>query len=283
MSAGEKKKVSISQLISAALSIILIAYGVYSLTMHATNTGQVTQDVGVKDNSGAYEKYYYYDDSRKLRYEAYGARKPGMDPSEVVWRVNSDLDIPFYSKVVTISDFTAPVLVNKYRKLPDDFVPKELVNTSSGQVMTPDTKVAYEALRDAASAEGYHINAISGYRSIEYQKGYYNKILMELGKEKTDRLVPRAGFSEQHLGVALELSAGGAVFESSGESPEAVWIAENAHLFGFIVRYTQDNQDVTGYDPNPGFVTYVGTEIAEDMRRYGIKSLEEYYVKYVNM
>ena len=281
MSEEGKFKFNLTQAALAAISVILIAIGIYSISMNQALTGPGGHDSDVGERVGAYEKYYYYDQDRKLRYESYGVRKPNMNPSEVVWRVNVDLDIPFYTKTITVSDFTPPVLINKYRKLPDDFEPKELVNTSSGQMMTSETKAAYEALRDAASEQGYHINAVSAYRSIEYQKGYYNKMVMEFGKDKTDRMIPRAAFSEQHLGTAVELSANGTASESFDTTPEAAWIAENAHLFGFIVRYTEDNQDVTGYDPLPGLVTYVGVEISEAIHRLGIKSLEEYYVKHI--
>ena len=274
-------KFNLTQAALAAITVILIAIGIYSISINQAITGADRRDSNVGVNADVYETYYYYNQDRKLRYESYGVRKPNMNPSDVVWRVNADLDTPFYTKTITISDFTPPVLVNKYRRLPDDFEPKELVNTSSGQMMTPETKAAYEALRDAASEQGYHINAVSAYRSIEYQKGFYNKKVMEFGKDKTDRMIPRAAFSEQHLGTAVELSANGAAAESFNTTPEAAWIAENAYLFGFIVRYTEDNQDVTGYDPAPGLVTYVGVDISEAMFRLGIKSLEEYYVKHI--
>jgi D-alanyl-D-alanine carboxypeptidase len=58
-------------------------------------------------------------------------------------------------------------------------------------------------------------------------------------------------------------------------------VRENAHLYGFIVRFTEENADVTGYESEAWHITYVGKEAAETMRENNIGSLEEYAVKYM--
>jgi D-alanyl-D-alanine carboxypeptidase len=272
-------KFNITQVLLTAICVILIAFGVFSVSMNSTpgngNSGSGSHAATV------FSTIYYYEPERDARYEAYSTRKPEMTHEEVVWRVNAELDTVFYSKINVVSDFDFPILVNKFNKLPDDYVPKGLMNTSSGQMMTADTKAAYEAMRDGAGEAGFHINAVSDYKSIEYQKGYYNKAVMDLGKEEADKRIPRAGFSEHHLGTAVDLAVNGSTAEDFASTPEAAWVAENAYLYGFIVRYTEENSDITGYDPQPWQVTYVGVEISERMRQEGISSLEEYHVKYV--
>jgi D-alanyl-D-alanine carboxypeptidase len=233
-------------------------------------------------DSGAFESFYYFEADRMERYAAYAARNPEMPPGDVVWRVNADVDKPPYTDIVTITDFSHPLMVNKHRRLPDDFEPAGIVETSSGQKMTQDTKVAYEAMRDAASAAGYRISAASSYRTIEYQKGLYNRYVTQDGRDAADTYSARAGHSEHHTGTTLDLIGPAGTLRGFVDTPEAAWVAENAYLYGFIVRYTEENSDVTGYTPEPWHVTWVGTDIAMTMRAEGIGSLEEYVVKHVN-
>jgi D-alanyl-D-alanine carboxypeptidase len=281
------------------LFVFAIAYGVYMLYMGAydaetpdsstSGQGEEIGDAGTRSSQGAnaetvdnpFAAFYYYEAERQGRYENYAANHPEFTPDEVVWRVDAELDRFAYTNIVTVTDFTPPVLLNKHRKLPNDYEPGNLVNTSSGQQMTQETKAAYEAMRDDAGAAGRRISAFSAYKSIEYQKGVYNKYVMEKGKDAADSLSARAGHSEHHLGTAVDLVGIAETTEAFAGTPEAEWVRENAWRYGFIVRYTDENKDVTGYAPEPWHITWVGAEAARTMHERGIGSLEEYTVKYV--
>jgi D-alanyl-D-alanine carboxypeptidase len=282
------------------LFVSMIAYGVFILSANmyetsrsggnAASSGQASGGETVSEPADAggeapeidLAEFYYYESDRQGRYENYAGNHPELTKDEVVWRVNADLDRFAYTNIVTLTDFTSPVLLNKYSKLPDDYEPQDLVKTSSGLKMTADTRSAYEALRDAAGAAGRRISATSAYKSVEYQKGVYNKYVMEYGKDTADDFIARAGHSEHHLGTAVDLVGSAGATEYFAGTPEAEWVAENAWRYGFIVRYTEANKDVTGYAPEPWHITWVGTETAAIMRDRGIGSLEEYVVKYVN-
>jgi D-alanyl-D-alanine carboxypeptidase len=272
------------------LCVSMIAYGVYILSngMYEANRDKASVSEGQAAATDAetaenpFAAFYYYEAERQGRYENYASRRADLTPDAVVWRVNADLDRFAYTNIVILTDFTQPVLLNKYRKLPDDYVPQNLVNTSSGQQMTAETKSAYEALRDAASAAGHRISASSAYKSVEYQKGVYNKYVLEYGKDAADDFVARAGHSEHHLGTAVDLAGSAGTQEGFAGTPEAAWVAENAWNYGFILRYTEDNREITGYMPEPWHITFIGTDAAAIMRERGISSLEEYTVKYVN-
>jgi hypothetical protein len=285
--ATKKKKLKINylRLLIMLSCVAAIAYGVYMLTfdMYESKTAGAADGTGPagEADGNPFDGLYYYEEDRLSRYESYAASGPDLAPGEVVWRVDADLDRPAYADVETVGDLSPPVLLNKRRKLPDDYAPKELVNTSSGRRMTPETRVAYEALRDAAGAAGHRISAYSAYKSIEYQKGVYNKYVMEEGRDAADGFAARAGHSEHHLGTAIDLVGTAGTTEGFAGSPEAEWVAENAWRHGFIVRYTDANADVTGYAPEPWHITFVGTDVAEAMRRLGVGSLEEYTVKYI--
>jgi D-alanyl-D-alanine carboxypeptidase len=276
----------------ALLLIAMIAFGVYHMALGmikrsadgAPAPGNGAQEAGGGPGEGMddpYRAFYYFEEERLPRYRAYAAAHPDMPPDQVAWRVGADLDKPFYSDVAVIEDFSPPLLINKHRRLPDAYEPQNLVNTSSGYQMTAETKAAYEAMRDAAGAAGHRISAASAYRSIEYQKGLYNRYVTNEGKENADTYSARAGHSEHHTGLTVDLVGSGGTLDAFTGTPEAAWVAENAWNYGFIVRYTEENQDATGYMPEPWHITWVGAEIAGRMRAEGIGSLEEYVLKYV--
>ena len=67
--------------------------------------------------------------------------------------------------------------------------------------------------------------------------------------------------------------------ESFINTPEGAWVAENAHRFGYIIRYKEEWTEITGYSYEPWHVRYVGTEHARVMRDEGL-CLEEYISRY---
>lgn len=58
-------------------------------------------------------------------------------------------------------------------------------------------------------------------------------------------------------------SANFALTSYFGETPEGKWLAQNAHEFGFIVRYPKDKENLTGYEYEPWHIRYVGKQAAK--------------------
>ncbi|BDZ54481.1 hypothetical protein GCM10025870_15540 [Agromyces marinus] len=61
------------------------------------------------------------------------------------------------------------------------------------------------------------------------------------------------------------------------DTAEGQWLRDNAHRFGFLLRYPADKVDVTGYQFEPWHFRYIGTELALEMREKGITTLEEFF------
>ena len=101
-------------------------------------------------------------------------------------------------------------------------------------------------------------------------------------KSKVDTYSSRPGYSEHHTGRALDISQVSGNLDMFEGSDEAKWVYENAYKYGFIVRYMEDQIDVTGYIFEPWHIVYVGTDISYKMHDENIKTLEEYVVKYVD-
>jgi D-alanyl-D-alanine carboxypeptidase len=238
-------------------------------------------DEAPPDPNARFSELYFYEGDRLDRYLEYEAAHPELSPGDVVWRVDVDIDKPFYEDPVEITDTDSEqALVNKHFKFPDDFVPAELVSVDGDYRVTPATKDAYERLRNGAVFAGYFVRVASAYRSIEYQVNLYARYKND-DPANADNYSARPGFSEHHTGRTIDLVGPAGTLRGFVGTKEAAWVRENASKYGFIVRYTAENEEVTGYESEPWHITYIGVGAAVLMRENDIGSLEEYVAKYV--
>ncbi len=232
-----------------------------------------------------YEDIYYADVDKYKRYDAYAKLHPEMSTEDVVWRVDANLDQEFYDDdyVEYVDENTdKPLLINKFHRVSDDYEPEELVTIEGKYVATQETTDAYQRLTRDLQSQGMKIYIVSSYRSTKYQKKLYNGYLKKDSKSKVDTYSSRPGYSEHHTGRALDISQVSGNLDMFEGSDEAKWVYENAYKYGFIVRYMEDQIDVTGYIFEPWHIVYVGTDISYKMHDENIKTLEEYVVKYVD-
>jgi D-alanyl-D-alanine carboxypeptidase len=180
------------------------------------------------------------------------------------------------------------VLVNKKRNLPDSYVPEDLVTLSEVPTVLENPEVnqmrnaAYEALKElfkaAQDEEGYELYARSGYRSYNTQTSLYSSYVESYGKEAADKYSAKPGQSEHQTGLSIDITCEALNFrldDTFGETEEGKWVAENAHRFGYIIRYPKDKEDITGYMYEPWHIRYLGTELAGKVFESGL-TLEEY-------
>ncbi len=175
------------------------------------------------------------------------------------------------------------VLVNKNHSISASYVPGDLVTVDLPS--TRDTQlrsVAAEGLTKlfkAAEAAGHELYCCSGYRSYETQSELYAWNVDTYGVEGAELVSARPGMSEHQLGLAMDVtsaSVGFDLLESFGTTTEGQFIKENAHKYGFIVRYPQGKTDITGYAYEPWHLRYLGVDVATDIYNSG-KTMEEYY------
>ena len=203
----------------------------------------------------------------------------------VVPRVNSNLDRPYYSEIKQADINKGKlVLVNKYYYLEKDFNGFDLVNVEPNYgvgSLNSETYEAFKKLSDAARNEGLYILSRSPYRSYSTQYNTYNGYLNQNGFEWTEKWSARPGHSEHQTGLALDVRSNNS--NSLGDflyTNEYKWMCNNAHLFGFILRYNENNKDFTGYDFEPWHYRYVGVDVAKIIYDKNI-SFEEYYAYYI--
>ena len=232
-----------------------------------------------------YKDIYYADKDKYERYDKYKRLHPDMDLEEVIWRVDANLDKEFYDEDYTsIADKknASPLLINKFNRVSDNFEPKNLVKIEGNYVATPATAQAYNDMLSEMAQYGMKIYIVSSYRDIKYQTNLYRNYLKNDTKDVVDTYSARPGYSEHHTGRALDISQVYNNLDAFEGSDEAKWVYDNCYKYGFIVRYKENQIDVTGYIFEPWHITYVGKEIAGIMHDENIETLEEYVVKYVD-
>lgn len=178
------------------------------------------------------------------------------------------------------------VLVNKEYSLDKSYKPKDLVVpnvaftetiTEEERFMKAEAAKALEELFDGAKKDDIKLIGLSGYRSAGTQKILYDNMVKSRGKDYANSYVALPKHSEHQTGLAMDITneRGGNNF---GESVEGKWVKENAHKFGFIIRYPQGKENITGYSYEPWHVRYVGIKNSKDINNNNL-TLEEYLSK----
>ncbi|WP_243354461.1 M15 family metallopeptidase [Bacillus litorisediminis] len=192
--------------------------------------------------------------------------------------------------IPTVANPTAiTVMVNKSFKLPDSYRPADLVRPNVAFVfgnqqlekalLREEAARALESLFAQAKKEGITLLAASGYRSYETQNVLFENEVKQVGYEKASMAVAYPGTSEHQTGLAMDITAASVNYiltEEFGNKPEGKWLANNAHKFGFILRYPLGKESITGYQYEPWHFRYVGTEMAAEIFQNKL-TLEEYF------
>ena len=173
------------------------------------------------------------------------------------------------------------VVVNKTHPVtPSDFRP-DLAIVRGYQVAVPGAR-PLERLLAAGDRRGLGLKIASAVRSYDYQLHVHAATAAGRGEAVADRLSARAGHSEHQTGLAVDLvtpADPACDFEACfADTPAGRWLARNAARFGFVVRYQAATTAVTGYAPEPWHLRYVGRPLAAELRRTGVRTLEEFFV-----
>lgn len=182
---------------------------------------------------------------------------------------------------IPVSEEWNLIVVNRWNELPEDYS-VELTELSNGQKVDSRIYPYLQEMFDVARAEGVYPVVREGYRTEEEQQEilddkiqtYINQGYSQSRAERTAKeWVALPGTSEHQLGIAVDINA-----DKSMCSNEEVyaWFAENAHKYGFILRYPPGKQEITGTSYEPWHYRYVGIEAAYEINERGI-CLEEYF------
>lgn len=276
---GDNMKNQITTIIIFLISLVAI---IATITLTTIKSNQNKK----QEISQEFEKVSYYDKTKEKRYINYQKKNKNLSIEDIVMNVNIGLDKPYYTNTKPAKNLnTNLILVNKYHYLTKSYVPNNLVPINpdyarSGMSLVKEAKEAFEKLSQDAKQDNMMIFAISSYRSYDYQLNLYNTYVEADGKKAADTYSARAGFSEHQTGLVVDIYDGITPYTSFEETKEFKWMQENAHKYGFILRYPKDKVKITGYQYESWHYRYVGTKIAKIIKEKNL-SLEEYYVKEV--
>lgn len=213
------------------------------------------------------------------RYENYREQN-NLELSKIVTYTNIGLDREFYSQYDNIiNPETINVIVNKYHKLSENYVPSDLVKLYNGKLIKSEAKEPLMDLINDAKKVGIDLTPRSVYRSYSYQTDTYNNYVLRDGKTKADTFSARPGFSEHQTGLAIDLANSSGVFITDN-SKEYNWLKDNVYNYGFIIRYQLGSELITGYKFEPWHIRYVGIEHSIKISELNI-TYDEYYDLYI--
>ena len=164
------------------------------------------------------------------------------------------------------------LLVNREWRISESFVPQLRMTNVPGQLrrMRPDAAAALEAMYAACHEEtGATLVDVSGYRAYSKQVVIYKRKLRSSGSQKkADEFVARPGASEHQTGLTMDIgqrNASSNLAGSFGKTKGGIWLRENSWRYGFILRYDQEWEEITGYRYEPWHFRYVGVELARQI------------------
>lgn len=184
------------------------------------------------------------------------------------------------------------VLVNKKYAFPEGYEPKDLVYPNvpfifnekiEKRMMREEAAKNLEKMFNAANQQNIHLAGVSAYRSSQTQTTLFNNYVERDGIEKAKTYSAVPGTSEHQSGLAIDVSGSDgscAADDCFGNTEEAAWLEDNAHKYGYIIRFPKDQDNITGYKYEPWHIRYVGVNLATELYNEGL-TLEEYYEKHL--
>lgn len=173
------------------------------------------------------------------------------------------------------------LLVNSSNAIPDGYAPTELTELSNGQSVDKRIYPSLQSMFDDARAQGVYPVVSSGYRTAKQQQSEMDDKIQEYiddGKSEDDAralaatYVAQVGYSEHEAGLAIDIVAKA---NKSDDDTVWAWMKEHCAEYGFILRYPEGKEGVTGMSYEPWHFRYVGVEAAQKIMGAGI-TLEEY-------
>ena len=234
----------------------------------------------LKENFKPNFTFPFYKEEKQEEYLDY-KEKTGLSLKESIIHVNIGLNHPYYTNTKVAKDLGIFTLVNKYNYISKDYIPSNLIKVNNFYI----NKEAYESfleMRKAMEKDNLNIRIISAYRSYDYQEELYKRYLQKEKQTIVDTYSARPGYSEHHTGLAIDVDNSKLDFNKFYLTKEFLWMQENAHKYGFILRYPKDKEYITGYTYEPWHYRYVGKEIANYIKKHN-STYEEYYYEFIDI
>jgi len=238
-----------------------------------------------KEEINKFQEYNFYKENNLKRYQNY-QNKTNLSDKQTILHVNIGLDKEFYSDIKpTINLNTNYLIVNKYNYLSQDYVPNNLIelNEYAKENLTLNQE-AYEAFKQMArdaSLNNLNLRIISAYRSYKYQDNLYNRYLENDRQDIVDTYSARPGHSEHQTGLAVDIDNKKSLYIDFEKTDEFLWMQDNCYKYGFILRYPENKEHITGYMYEPWHYRYIGIKESTYIHNNNL-TFEEYYYEFID-
>ncbi len=261
----------------------------YNMKNNNNNNNNDEEVINVNDElKNELQEQKYFIENNLSRYINYYNNNSDLDWKDIVTNVNTNIDNEFYNNDMDTDTSKGILMItNKFYKLTSDFEGLNLVKVSEDDSMYGRTyylnEEAYEHFKEMVSdarSIGLDFGIYSAYRSYDTQVNLYNNYVKRDGVALADTYSARAGYSEHQTGLAVDLRSRTMNTSYFEETNEYKWLKDNAHKYGFIIRYPEEFVYITGYQFEPWHYRYCGKEAATIIYNEGI-TFDEYYEYYV--
>lgn len=231
------------------------------------------------------EKYYIHNNLEK--YLTYKEKNKKKSNTEIIAIINTHQEENAYEETKE-SDTTKNILINinKYYKVNEDYEPSEITNINlqyayANNKLAKVANDAYIAMWNAAKESDLKLIVNTSYRTYKSQETMYENTKATSGTRAADNQVARPGHSDHQSGLSIDVfEINSQTMATFKDSPAYAWLKENAYKFGFIERYPEGKEYITGFTYEPWHWRYVGEEAAKKIQEENI-TFDEYYAYYV--
>lgn len=135
------------------------------------------------------------------------------------------------------------------------YLPEDLVNFNDTIQLRKEAADALNEMITAASEEGIVLEIEAGYRTYEDQQNYYSSQLNAIGETNANKNGSNPKINEHPTGLAIDFSS----------ASDLEWLNNHAHEYGFLLRYPETKEIITGVSGNLNHYRYVGKGVAENI------------------
>ena len=239
------------------------------------------------------EMYYnivsqkYYLNKNFEKYIQYKEYHEDTSYEDVIAIVNVHANVGWYNESyeTNINDGFL-IIVNKFYHLDKSYERTDLQNINLAYAYANNSAAEivikkFKQMRDDIEEEmNVHLMVNSSYRSYEDQEEIYNEF-KKVSLKYADSYAARPGYSEHQTGLAIDItSLEHPTANEFKESEEYKWLKENCHKYGFVLRYPEGKEHITGYSTESWHFRYVGEEAATQIYKENI-TFDEYYAYYI--
>lgn len=281
MENNNKKGISKRTLRTKIILLVILAVIMVPLIILYKSVGDTTPKIKLYDRNQT-ENSSENQEAQTTEPQTEPQTEPVSKEPQAVPETKTDEKKPATIIPITDAEKWNLAIINTKYPLPDSYAPT-LSNAISGSNIQLDSRVSerYAEMYAAAKLSGCVLTPYSGYHSYALQETNYNRkvnfyvnqgISAEEANQKASAQVLPAGCSEHNAGLAMDIVSASSDFINTKEYK---WLCENAHNYGFILRYPEDKTAITGMNFKPWHWRYVGTQAAKEMKEKN-QCLEEY-------